>query len=222
VASVHLIETVVGVKGMSMVVAGSTRGGAENTKFALLTVSAFVALVTWSLSAAAITSLPALLTVTTALICPELLVMPVVGVMTTVLPFFEAKLNATPGIGVPAESLRLKVSVAAAPNATELFPLTVMVVPVTSTLLVVVAESALAVTVMVRLILLVPRLSLAVATPLTSDGPLTLLMYAVASLPGVKVTVLPWTVCLFASSTTAVRSIVVAPEEGICGLLTSS
>ena len=142
--------------------------------------------------------------------------------MTIVFPVCEARLSATPCRGVPAESLRLKVSVVAAPNATELLPLTVIAVPITSMLLVAVAVSAVAVTAIVRFTLLTPRLSLAVTTPSASDTPLTLLMNAVVSVPGENVTVLPESVCLLALNTTAVRSTVVVPEEGTCGLLTSS
>lgn len=148
--------------------------------------------------------------------------MPVAGVTTIVFPVSEARLSATPGNGVPSESLRLNVSVVSAPSDSEVLPLMVIVVPVTSTLLVVVAASTAAVTVMERFTLLVPRLSLAVATPLSSDTALTLLMNALESAPGENFTVLPASVCLLALNTIAVRSTVVAPEEGICGLLTSS
>jgi hypothetical protein len=151
--------------------------------------------------------------------------MPVTGVRTIPFPVCETTLTVTPGSAVPAESLTLNVSGVAELNASELLPLIVIVVPVTSTLLVAVAESAVAVNAIVRSALLPPRLSLAVTIPFASDTPpaLTLFVNAVSGSGGVEnVTVLPLTACLLALSTMAVRSTVLAPEEGICGLLTSN
>jgi hypothetical protein len=208
--------------GICTVVAGATAAGALNTRLALLMVSACVLLAPAPL--AVMTSFPARVAVTVAVIWPELLVMPEAGLGTIVLPVCEVSVSATLGSGTPAESLTLKVSVVVAPNDSELLPLTVIAVPVTSTLLDPVIPSTLAVTVMVRLVLLAPRLSLAVTNPFASDTPAApmLLMKAVGSDPVENVTVRAETACLLALSTTAVRSICVAPEEGICGLLTSN
>ena len=168
--------------------------------------------------------MPTLVAVTNAVTWPAPLVIPVAGVRTIVFPVSEVTLSVTPGSAVPAESLTLKVSVVEAPNARELLPLTVMVEPVTSTLLDAVAESAVALTVIVRFDLLAPILSLAVTRPFASDTPLALmlLMNAVASVPVENVTVLPATACLVAFKTTAVMSTGVAPEEGVWGVLASS
>ena len=104
-------------------------------------------------------------------------------------------------------------------------PLIVMVVPVTSTVLVAAIPSAVALTVIVRFALLPPRLSLAVTMPFASDTPLALmsLTNAVSVVAPVEnVTVLPLIVCLVEVSTMAVRSTVLAPEEGICVVLVSN
>ena len=217
----QLIETAVAVfRGMSMVVAGATSVGVVNAKLALLTVIVCVALVPAAVAVS--TSFPVLVPVRTTATWPELLVVPEAGV--TVFP--EVTVTVIPCSAAPAESLTLNVSGVLALNASELLPLMVTVVPVTSTVLVVVAESAVTVALIgiVRLALLLPRLSLAVTTPFESDTPLALILLTNAvSATGVEnVTVLPLTVCLAASNTTAVRSTVAAPEEGICVVLASS
>ncbi len=63
-----------------------------------------------------------------------------------------------------------------------------------------------------------------VATTFAADTPLAamLLTNAVESVPVENVTVLPPIACLVALNTTAVRSTVVTPEDGICGLADSS
>ena len=151
--------------------------------------------------------------------------MPVPGVRAIGFPAVEVTLTGMFDSAVAAESLTLKVSVVGAPSASELLPLIVTVVPVTSTLLVAVAESAVAVTVIVRLALFAPILSLVVTIPFASDTPLALMLLvnAVSGAGGVvNITVLPLTACFVALSTMAVRSTVTAPDEGICVLLASS
>jgi len=148
--------------------------------------------------------------------------MPVAGVI--VFPFCEVRLTVVFFNGFPAESLTLKVSGTVLPNARELSPLIVIVVPVTSTLLVAVTDSAVALTVIERFVLLPPTLSLAVTKPFASDTPLALMLFmnAVTSFPAENVTVLPLMVCLLALSTIAVRSTVFVPAEATCVLLASS
>ena len=65
---------------------------------------------------------------------------------------------------------------------------------------------------------------MAVTVPFASDTPLLLmlLMKAEGSVPVERTTVVPETACPLASTTIAVRSTVVSPEEGICGLLASN
>jgi hypothetical protein len=64
---------------------------------------------------------------------------------------------------------------------------------------------------------------LEVTNPFTSDTPAALMLFMKAeSVPVEKVTLRPAKACLSELSTTAVMSICVAPEEGICGLLISS
>ena len=123
-----------------------------------------------------------------------------------------------PGSAAPAESFTLKMSVVEALKASELLPLTVIVVPVTSMLLLAETPSTVTVTVMVRFVLFAPIFSLAVTMPFVSETPpaLMLLMNAVGSLPVANVTVLPARACRLTSSTTAVKSRVVEPAEPIC------
>ena len=115
-----------------------------------------------------ITSSPPVLAVTAAVTCPALLVIPEAGSNTMVLPVCEVTVTLTPGTATPAESLTLMISVVVAPNASELLPLIVIAVPVTSTLLDATALSAVAEIAIVRFALLLPKLSLAVAIPLAS------------------------------------------------------
>ena len=199
----------------------STDGaGVVNVKPAPLTVSACVLVV--PAAVAVMTSLPGALAVTTAVTWPEELVVPVAGEIE--FPVAEARVIVKAGTATPAESFRLKVSVVLEPNARELLPLIVMAVPVTSTPVAAVAPETVAVTEIKRFDLLNPRLSLAVTAPFGSviPLPLMLLMNAEGSVPVESTTVVPETAWPLASTTIAVRSTVVSPEEGICGLLAIS
>jgi hypothetical protein len=198
-----------------------------NAKLALLTVRAWVALA--PAAVAVIVSGPATLPVTVAVNWPEPLVLPETGEM--VFNLIELIVTGIPFNPVvnPAESFRLNVSVVVALSAMEPLPLIEIVVPMTSTLLLAEAASAVAVIAIVRLALLLPRLSLAVTSPFALDTLLALKVLKNTA-PGCpssedeNVTVLPLTAWLVALSTTAVRStvFVVPPAEGICGLLTSN
>ena len=168
-------------------------------------------------------SLPAAVAVTTTMTCPAELVVPPAGAIE--LPVADVMVIGKPGKAVEAESVSVKVRVVLEPNASEVLPLILIVVPVTSTFVVPVAPCVVAVTLMIRFDLLAPRLSFAVTIPLASDAPpagLILVKKALGSVPLENTTVLPETACPVPSVTIAVRSTVVAPDEGICGVLASS
>ena len=112
------------------------------------------------------------------------------------LPFCEVNVIVMFGIGVPAESFKANVRVVEAPAARELLPLMVIAVPVTPTVLVIVAPSeVVTATVIVRFDLLAPRFSVAVTVPFASvvPPPLMALTNADGSVPVEKVTVVPGT-----------------------------
>src|SRR5882724_5809374 len=200
----------------------STKGaGVVNAKLAVLTLSVWV-LETPAEVAVSTSESADCVAVTTAVIWPEASVIVDDGAMA--FPAWEAKVIGEFEIGVPAESFRAKVSVVEAPNAMEVLPLMVIDVPVTPTVLVIDAPLEPAVMVIVRFDLLAPRLSLAMTCPFASVMPLPLMLLTKAEGSGAveNVTSLPETACWLPSSTTAVRSIVVVPADGSCGLLTSS
>ncbi|MBE0615049.1 MAG: hypothetical protein IH604_15360 [Burkholderiales bacterium] len=202
-------------KGMSVPSAGVVK-----VKLSGLMVSACVVVI--PAPVAVISSSPATMAVITALTWPAPSVIPVVGAI--VLPVFELKFKVTPDSALFAESFTLKVSVVLLPDVRALLPLTVTVVPVTDIVFVVVAASAVAVTKMSRMLLSLPRLSLAVTNPFASDTPLALMLLtnAEVSLPVEKLTVLPVTACFDASSTMADRSTVSTPEEAMVVLLANN
>lgn len=167
----HRTETGVAVfTGISGVVAGGTIVGAVIVKFALLIVSTCDLLapapVTVSVS---VPTVPALVAVTAAVICPVESAIPVEGVKTMGLPFCEVTASVAPGTATPDESFTIIVRVLSAACAMDVLPLIVIFVPVTVTVPLATAVPAVAETVITRFVMSVPIFSVAVASPLASD-----------------------------------------------------
>ena len=141
--------------------------GAANAKFAPLTVNGFVAVA--PRAEAVMESVPATAAFTVTVASPLALVVGLAGLK--VLPFEELIVIGTPLRPTPAESLTDRISCADPPNGRDVVPLTVTAVPVAVISVEAEAVSAVALTAIARLVLLLPTFSSAVIRPLASVTP---------------------------------------------------